>query len=243
LPVRDDGGCVGCPCRGAETHGRGGHWSFVGRYNRIFAASAATEFSRGFEPTDRGATQSSPSRQRRMNAVRRGFVRVESTQGVFPVAIPFTSQGLYSTVADATENDWWATVIRGFKPTAKFSCRYAAEMRCSPRPTAHVHGFPSYGVGIPKSTPLCAGNHDTAGLRSSCVASATVEFSPAFQRRGTGFNPRITAPPMPPSRQRRLNLARRFNAGVWVSTHGSRLPTHPHAGRTPALPASSRSDG
>jgi hypothetical protein len=37
-----------------------------------------------------------------MNAVRRGFVRVESTQGVFPVAIPFTSQGLYSTVADAT---------------------------------------------------------------------------------------------------------------------------------------------
>ena len=133
--------------------------------------------------------------------------------------------------------------IRGLKPTAKFSGRYAAEMRCSPRPTAHVHGFPSYGVGIPKSTSLCAGNHDTAGLRSSRVASATVEFSPAFQRRGMGFNPRITAPPMPPSRQRRLNLARRFNAGVWVSTHGSRLPTHPHAGGTPALPASSRSDG
>jgi hypothetical protein len=63
-----------------------------------------------------------------MNAVRRGFVRVESTQGVFPVAIPFTSQGLYSTVADATENDWWATVIRGLKPTAKFICRYAAKI-------------------------------------------------------------------------------------------------------------------
>ena len=76
-----------------------GRWSWAATH---FCRVAATEFSRGFEPTDRGATQSSPSRQRRMNAVRRGFVRVESTQGVFPVAIPFTSQGLYSTVADAT---------------------------------------------------------------------------------------------------------------------------------------------
>jgi hypothetical protein len=33
-----------------------------------------------------------------------------------------------SSVADATENDWWATVIRGLKPTAKFRCRYAAKI-------------------------------------------------------------------------------------------------------------------
>jgi len=72
-----------------------------------------------------------------MNAVRRGFVRVESTQGVFPVAIPFTSQGLYSTVADATENDWWATVVRGLKPTAKFRCRYAAKVRVSTHGSRH----------------------------------------------------------------------------------------------------------
>ena len=124
--------------------------------------------------------------------------------------------------------------IRGLKPTAKFSGRYAAEMRCSPRPTAHVHGFPSYGVGIPKSTSLCAGNHDTAGLKSSRVASATVEFSPAFQRRGTGFNPRITDAPMPPRRVATIEFSRGFQPTDRGFTHDGFQPTdrtHPQRPR------------
>ena len=69
-------------------------------------------------------------------------------------------------------------MIRGLKPTAKFICRYAAKMRLQPttndpRPMGFrpmSHGFPFHGVGIPKSVSLCAGNHDTAGLKSSIVA-------------------------------------------------------------------------
>ena len=137
--------------------------------------------------------------------------------------------------------------IRGLKPTAKFSGRYAAEMRLQPttngsrpwvsvpRPTGSrstAHGFPFHGVGIPKSTSLCAGNHDTAGLKSSRVASATVEFSPAFQRRGTGFNPRIVGSPTMGFNPR---IARTPNAPV-TSVTVEYHPSGVHADGIPALP-------
>ena len=139
--------------------------------------------------------------------------------------------------------------IRGLKPTAKFRCRYAAEMRLQPttngpRPRVSVprpmgfrstaHGFPFHGVGIPKSTSLCAGNHDTAGLKSSRVASATVEVSPAFQRRGTGFNPRITDAPMPPRRVATIEFSRGFQPTDRGFTHDGFQPTdrtHPQRPR------------
>jgi hypothetical protein len=74
----------------------------------------------------------------------------------------FLSYGLNSTVADATENDWWATVIRGLKPTAKFICRYAAKMRLQPQPTAHGHGFLSYGLNstVADATGTIGGDRD-----------------------------------------------------------------------------------
>jgi len=52
--LRDDEGCVGCPCRGSEIRGRGPlvvRWSSQPCVCRV----AATEFSRGFQPTDRVA--------------------------------------------------------------------------------------------------------------------------------------------------------------------------------------------
>jgi hypothetical protein len=121
--LRDDEGCVGCPCRGSEIRGRGplvGRWSSQPYFCRV----AATEFCRGFQPTDHVA----PIGSRRVatdechpSGIHAG--RTPALPGV-PVAIPFTSQGLYSTVADAT-GGWGSPMIRGLKPTAKINRRYA----------------------------------------------------------------------------------------------------------------------
>ena len=136
----DDEGCVGCPCRGSEIRGRGPlvvRWSSQPCVCRV----AATEFSRGFQPTDRVAPHIGSRRvatdERHPSGIHAGGT--PALPG-FPVAIPFTSQGLYSTVADAT-GGWGSPMIRGLKPivgeptirglkpTAKFICRYAAKIR------------------------------------------------------------------------------------------------------------------
>ncbi len=105
-----------------------------------------------------------------------------------------------STVADATENDWWATLIRGLKPTAKFSCRYAAEMRLQPTTNGPRPRVSVPRRRYPKIHIVMCGQSRHRRVEILPRRVATIEFSPAFQRRGTGFNPRITDAPMPPRR-------------------------------------------
>ena len=97
-------------------------------------------------------------------------------------------------------------VIRGLKPTAKFCCRYAANMRLQPTTNAHVHGFLSHGwrdrpgsAGVPPAW-VCVGASDRGlkpivGLHLMHRCVATDEFSRGFQptERDTPPTPRRVA--------------------------------------------------
>jgi hypothetical protein len=109
---------------------------------------------------------------------------------------------------------------RELKPTAKFRCRYAANMQLQRPINSHVHGFPPHGtvphiphrrvatvdfaVGFnPRTTvmPLFPSGPMRAGHPCSQARRvATPDFSRGFLTHGLQ-RPRIT----PPSRQRRLN--------------------------------------
>jgi len=85
---------------------------------------ATADFCRGFQPTDHVAPIG--SRRVATDECHPSGIHAGGTPALpgFPVAIPFTSQGLYSTVADAT-GGWGSPMIRGLKPTAKINRRYA----------------------------------------------------------------------------------------------------------------------
>ena len=144
---------------------------------------ATPELSRGFHPRIAASTHS-PSRQRRLNAIHRGFVRARCLCFWKVRAGRLRSQPRRVATVDFS---------RGFQPTDRSIHPFtvaSATVQCPPSEIscgqdAHVSG--KVRAGRPRSQLRCV---------------ATIEFS-------RGFNPRIAASLHTPSCQRRFNALRR----------------------------------